>query len=181
ADQLEIISIDRRADLVIVGQELGEGDVRVPPLQLATGEMDDLQWGSFVYVLGYPAGVKMVTRGLTSRPVADNRKSFVIDATFNNGFSGGAVLAIRGGIPNLEWVGVATSSAARTEWALMPSVSEGDVGLDPGRPFRGDIYAVQKKSLRYGITICVSSDAVVQFLDRHREALHSQGFRVELP
>ncbi len=181
ADALELLSIDRRADLALVGQRLGGADSKVPPLPFKTGQMDDLQWGSFVYVLGYPAGVKMVTRGLASRPVADNRKSFVIDATFNNGFSGGAVLAIRDGVPNLEWVGVATSSAARTEWALMPSVSEGDIGLDPGRPFRGDIFAVQKKSLRYGITICVSSDAVVEFLERYRETLHSQGFRVELP
>ncbi len=181
ADKLEIAAIDPRADLAVIGQQLDGADRNVSPLQFATGQIEDLQWGSFVYVLGYPAGVKMVTRGLTSRPVADNLKSFVIDATFNNGFSGGAVFAIRDGVPNLEWVGMATSSAALTEWTLMPSVSEGDVGLDPGSPFQGDIFAVQKKRLRYGITICVSADAVVEFLERHADELVSQGFRVEPP
>ena len=180
ADELDIIAIDQKADLALVGQALGHANRSVPPLRMKLGTIADLQWGSFVYVLGNPAGIKMVTRGLASRPVEENRRSFVIDATFNNGFSGGVVLAVKDGVPHLEWIGIATSSAALTEWTLVPSVAGGDHALDPVQPYEGEIYALQRKQLRYGITICISSDRIRSFVAEKGAEARSRGFRIDL-
>ena len=110
---LEIVAIDNELDVALLaGTFTGEID-GFPVLPYPPGKATDLEWGSFVYIFGYPAGHQMVTHGIVSNPVPTRNNEFIIDASFNTGISGGAVLAIRDGVPNFELVGIAKSVSAK--------------------------------------------------------------------
>ncbi len=109
----KVLAMDTDADLALLGMSIGPfSNQDLPVFNYPIGKPKDLQWGSFIYVLGYPRGYKMVTQGIVSEPDRDHYGSFMMDALFNKGISGGMVLAIRNGVPNFEWVGIASTVAA---------------------------------------------------------------------
>ena len=180
ADRLDILAIDNDVDVALLGQDvplLPAGSVSV--FNYPLGEAKDLEWGSFVYVVGFPAGTKMITRGLVSKPFR-SRNAFVIDATFNRGFSGGLVLAVRDGVPHFEWVGMATASASTTEYRLRPPQDTPPDDIDPRVPYRGDLFLERHRAIRYGITLCIPINAVEAFIEAHAARLAAQGYRLKL-
>ena len=177
---LDILAMDAEVDVALLGQAvptLPAGSV--PVFDYPLGEAKDLEWGSFVYVVGFPGGTKMITRGLVSKPFRSGN-TFVIDASFNRGFSGGLVLAVRDGVPNFEWVGVATASASTTEYRLRPSQDATPDDIDPRVPYRGELFLEQRRAIRYGITLCIPIDAVKKFLETHAARLAEQGYQLKL-
>ena len=74
-------------------------------------------------------GHKMITRGIVSNTRDDKSDSFLIDALFNRGFSGGIILAIRDGVPNFELVGMAKSVSAKNEYLLTPYPLNGEMNI----------------------------------------------------
>ncbi len=93
--EFEVIAKDRKKDLAILGRQyVGDPYQLIKPLKIPMGNPKDLEWGSFVYIIGYPMGHKMVTKGIISNPRDDESNSFLIDALFHRGFSGGIILAI---------------------------------------------------------------------------------------
>ncbi len=182
ADELEILAADPDADLAVVGQRLADlSDRELQEFGVPTGNEADLDWGSFVYILGYPAGVKMLTRGIVSRSFRRGHQAFVVDATFNPGVSGAPVLAIRDGIPNFEWIGIATASAASTEYVLSPDIEDRPADSDLPVEYEGTVYLTRKRTLRYGITTCASADAIRVFFSKEKSRLSALGYRIELP
>jgi len=180
ADHLEILALDSAADLALLGQAvplLPAGSVRAFDYPL--GEAKDLEWGSFVYIVGFPAGTKMITRGLVSKPFR-GRDDFVIDATFNRGFSGGLVLAVRDGVPNFEWVGIAAASASTTEYRLKPAQDAPPNDIDPRVPYEGDLFLERHRAIRYGITLCIPINTIKAFIEAHTEGLARQGYLLRL-
>jgi S1-C subfamily serine protease len=181
ADNIEILAMDDELDVALVGQvvaDLQPGTVHV--VDFPVGTVADLRWGSQVFVFGFPAGARMITSGLVSKTFRDQRTAFLTDAAFNRGFSGGLVLAMRDGAPNFEWVGMASSAAASSEFILTPP---DDAELQPedlGRPYDGPIILRQRKRLRYGITTCMSIDVVLDFLDDHASSLAARGYVIKL-
>ncbi len=176
--ELDILALDLKVDVAIVGQDvplLPLGSVRVFDYPL--GQAKDLEWGSFVYVAGFPAGTKMITRGLVSKPFR-SRHDFVIDAPFNRGFSGGLVLAVRDGVPNFEWIGLATASASTSEYRLRPAQNIPPDDVDPRVPYEGDLFLEHHSSLRYGITLCIPINTIRAFIDEHAAQLARQGYRL---
>jgi len=102
---IDIIFMDTEMDIAIVGKQLThEPEFPINVLDYPFGKARDLEWGSFVYLMGFPVGHKMITKGIVSSPRMDRNTAFMIDAPFNRGSSGGIVLAIRDGIPNFELV-----------------------------------------------------------------------------
>lgn len=181
ADDLDILALDEALDVALLGQAitppLPVGKVRVFDYPL--GDADDLSWGSFVYIIGYPAGVKMITRGLVSKTFR-GRPAFLIDAPFNRGFSGGAVLAVRDGAPHFELVGLAMQSASNTTYRLIPPKDDVPHDYDPRVPYDGEIFLERQQEIRYGITICVPINAIRDFVRGHAAHLAEQGYRLRL-
>ena len=82
--EMSILRIDEDKDLAILGVQFpASADRLVPVFDYPLGCARDLEWGSFVYLLGYPRGVKLVTRGIVSEPNRDKHGEFIIDALFN--------------------------------------------------------------------------------------------------
>jgi len=172
-----VLARDEHYDLALLGMELGElSDTTLfPPLALQTGDSKRLSWGSFLYVLGYPAGYRMVTRSIVSNPNWDGRGGFISDGLWNEGISGGLILAIRGETGNLEPVGLARAGAATSELRLQPDTLSAAAAGETRR-YEGMLYVESVLRIQYGITLPVSMTAVSDFVERNRAALRARGY-----
>lgn len=182
ADDLDILAFDEALDVALLGQAitppLPPGSISVFAYPL--GDADDLTWGSFVYVIGYPAGAKMISRGLVSKTFRGRHATFLIDTPFNRGFSGGAVFAIRDGVPHFELVGMAKQSASTTTFRLIPPKDDVPDDYDLRVPYDGEIFLERHREIRYGITLCVPINAIRDFVRRHAARLADQGYRLRM-
>ncbi len=170
----DILLTDDENDIAILGKELKSSTfAQIPVLKYNFGKAKELEWGSFVYLIGYPMGHKVITRGIVSQPDRDNRGAFFIDALFNRGLSGGILLAVRDGVPNFEVVGITTSAAAETETVLVPDRNK---NYDETVPYDGKIYVDNKKSINYGITKAIASEAILKLIRENREFLLKRGY-----
>ena len=165
----------------MVGKEL---PLSAPPIlpvfKYPTGKASELEWGNFVYVIGYPRGEKMLSYGIVSNPGRDRYNSFVINTVFNRGFSGGLIIAIRDGIPNFELVGMAKAVPAETKLFLKPNekykLSETNINF----PYSGEIMVDTHENIFYGITYAVSIESIRRFLEQNKLRLAQFGYKLEL-
>ena len=170
----DILLTDDENDIAILGKELKSSTfAQIPVLKYNFGKAKELEWGSFVYLIGYPMGHKVITRGIVSQPDRDKRGAFFIDALFNRGLSGGILLAVRDGVPNFEVVGITTSAAAETETVLVPDRNK---NYDETVPYDGKIYVDNKKNINYGITKAIAAEAILKLIRENREFLLKRGY-----
>ncbi|MFQ5583625.1 MAG: serine protease [Calditrichia bacterium] len=173
----EVFAIDEKRDLAVLGKELiFPPSKKIPVFNFKIGKADDLKWGSFVYIVGWPKGHQMITSGLVSSPNRDKEHSFLIDALFNRGFSGGLVLAIRDGVPNFELVGIVSSVSATFEYILTPEKGVTVSLYGPQLPYDNDIFVKLDKKIDYGVTFGISVESVLDFLNMNREIFISRGY-----
>jgi hypothetical protein len=164
-----VIAQDSARDLALLRVDLPGADRRlgVHVLRTPLGDASRLSWGSFVYVLGYPKGYRMVTRGIVSDPGYTADDGYLLDGLFNRGVSGGLIMAVRSDTGALEWVGIATSAAAETEYRLTPEDRDAtEEGLL--LPYEGALYMELAPRIEYGITFPVSTTAIRRFLEASR-------------
>ncbi len=174
---IEIVFMDTEIDVAVMGKKLSvEPEFRISVFRYPLGKARELEWGSFVYLLGYPIGHKMITKGIVSSPKMDNNTAFMIDAPFNRGSSGGIVLAIRDGIPNFELVGLANSVSANTNYLLAPSDENDYSRLDINIPYEGQLFLRQQENIRYGITHIIAIEAIIKTLKKNHKKLLAQGY-----
>lgn len=173
----EVLAIDPDLDLTVLGKVFTNPPVeKIPVFDLPIGSAKELQWGSFVYLIGWPKGQEMVTRGIVSNPDRDKQHSFLIDALFNRGFSGGLVLAIRDGVPNLELVGIVGSVSASFEQVLTPE-SKNDISVNgPRLPYTDNVYILSRQQIDYGITHAIPVEAILGFLDENKSSFENNGY-----
>lgn len=178
-EPFEIIARNQNDDLALIGVTF-QTRPEVEPLRalpLTFGAPARLSWGSLVYVLGYPAGFRMVTQGMVSEPGRVVEGSFLIDGLWNEGMSGAPVIALRGENSEMEWVGIARAASARTDHRLIPE--EGSQSEYPTRrPYDGPIYLEEVQDIRYGITFAVPGTVIRRFIDDQRDLLEERGYRV---
>ena len=156
--RLRLIAFDDKLDIAIVGNKFNDiNTIRFPKLDLKIGNSDDLNWGDFVYVFGYPMHTKMVTRGIVSLPSTDNLDNFFVDSFINRGSSGGIVLALRGITNNFELVGIVSSVPAEKQLVLSPENYTGELDLMPGTIYQGEMFIEKMDNIRYGIGKIVSA------------------------
>jgi S1-C subfamily serine protease len=165
--EFSVVARDSVKDIALITLTLTESAERrdAPVLRLTLGDASRLSWGSFVYVLGYPHGFQMVTRGIVSDPNRSPDNSFLLDGLFNRGVSGGLILAVRGDTGELEWVGLASATSGTTEFNLMPErrdIEEAGMLV----PYEGRLYIERSTRIDYGMTFSVPSTAIRRFLDR---------------
>ncbi len=177
---VDLLAIDKDKDLAVLGRTFSPKDrINFPVFPYPEGSAKQLEWGSFVYVFGYPMNYKMVSKAIVSSPDLDGQGTFLIDAVVNRGFSGGIVLGIRDGVPNFEFVGIIRSVPEEVEYMLQPEKLRGDIQYSPIVPYRGDIYAVQQEQLKYGITRVIPIEMIKNFLNDKSGQLLKLGFNIK--
>jgi len=174
---VDIIVIDATKDLAIIGKRFLDYKINsFPVFKYPIGNAKQLEWGSFVYALGYPMNYKMITKGIVSSPNRDDDGAFLIDAVFNRGFSGGLVLAIRDGVPNFELVGLVRSVPAEYEYALKPEIPEDCQDFNPLTPYEGNIFIEQRVNIKYGVTRVIPIATIIDFIERNSDKLLNKGY-----
>ena len=177
--ELEILASDRELDVALLGKTFeSEPFPRLPVFMFPPGLARELEWGTFVYLFGYPTGHKMVTKAIVSSPNKDRRGAFFVDAVFTPGFSGGIALAIRDGVPNFELVGIVKLVSGRTTYTLGPPAEDGTPEYDPLVPYTGDIYVQKRTEIEYGIVQAVSIESVIEFIDSRRSDIAARGYTI---
>jgi S1-C subfamily serine protease len=160
-----VVARDSTADVAVLSVDLSDAAVpgSVAVLPIRPGDAARLSWGSFVYVLGYPRGFQMVTRGIVSDPNRSRDHGFLLDGLFNRGISGGLIVAVRGDTNELEWVGLATSTSAEVDYALVPEARALEEENLPV-PYEGRLYLQRASRIDYGITFAAPVAAVQRLL-----------------
>lgn len=173
----EILARDPSADLALLGASypIGTESLDLHVLQVQVGDADRLSWGSFVYVVGHPGGYPIVTRGIVSDPRREATSSFLVDGLWNEGISGGPILAVRGEDGTLEWVGIARAAAGRIEHRLVPD-PEAIQDRDQRLLYEGRIYLEEVQRILYGISLSVPMTTIREFVDRNRADLRRRGW-----
>jgi hypothetical protein len=177
---LEIIAIDEQMDIVIIGRNYYQlRNYTFPVFNYPTGNAKDLEWGSFVYVFGYPMNYQMITKALVSSPNRDGEGSFLVDAVVNQGYSGGIVLAIRDGVPNFELVGIVQWVPEEMENVIAPSKRKDNEPYNSLVPYKGDLFVKRNSSIKYGITKIISTESILEFLESNKTLLYDEGYYLE--
>lgn len=174
--RFEIIASDQKNDLALLTSRLSDNaNYDFKPLNISRGNSDNIQMGSLLYVLGFPRGHNMVTRGLASTSEGYSPRFFITDALFNPGISGGMVLASKNNFRSFEWVGMARSATASKEEILVPS--PGYMDTDPAtKAYPGIPYVQQKTRISYGITQVIPINNIESFLNKHKRQISRSGF-----
>ena len=175
--EVEILAADNANDIALLGGELmGSDTPLIPIFDYPFGSAKKLEWGSFVYLLGFPRGYKLITRGIVSDPNRDKNGEFIIDALFNRGCSGGLVLAVKDGVPNFELVGIARSAAAEFEYVIRPSSTFDQSKYDLNFPYAGELFVDYKANINYGVTHVVPVEQIREFFSKNRTELRERGY-----
>ena len=177
AHSLDILLLDRENDLALLGQRIDPP--AFPPINVfeyPIGKAKELEWGAFVYMFGYPAGYRIVTKAIVSNPNRDKYGTFLTDAVFNRGFSGGIVLAVRDGVPNFELVGMMKLVPGHLQYYLTP-VKEGEhADFNSDVPFKGNVYAESRTDIIYGVAPAIPAELIVDFLESNQQKLLNEGY-----
>lgn len=175
--EFELLTADRRTDLALIGKDYKIlSGLRFPVFKYPLGKAKELDWGSFVYLFGYPINYQMVTKAIVSNPNRDDRGSFLVDAVINNGMSGGIVLAIRDGVPNFEMVGMIQWVPEEEENILVPKKLTNNEKYNPIVPYEGEEYVKRFSSIRYGIARVISVEAILEFFTKNRDLLNEKKY-----
>ncbi|MDX1640510.1 MAG: serine protease [Balneolaceae bacterium] len=171
--RLDLAVHDSNRDLAIMTNSNRLSANMMTPLAIPLGNSEQLDWGDLVYALGYPKGAKMVTMGTASRSNHPNR-SILIDASFNRGFSGGALFAVRNDGSGLRWMGVVTSALGENETYLTPESTEVE-DFDPEVPYTGDLFVRSTPRINYGITNAIAINEIMEFFRENEEQINDSG------
>lgn len=165
----EIVVQDEELDIAILKKDIkSQPNFRFRTFDFPLGKANELRWGTFVYVFGFPANYKMISKGIVSNPNYDKKSSFIIDAVANQGLSGGIVLAIRDGVPNFELVGMVLTAPAEYEYVLRPK--KDDVVL-LGSEYIGPVITGARKHIKYGITKVLAIESIMKFIENNSKIL----------
>jgi len=180
SNEFKVIASDKSRDLAFLAKNTERDKFQqIKRFKYPIGESKNLELGSFVYIIGYPMGHKMITKGIVSNTRDDKSDSFLIDALFNRGFSGGIILAIKDGVPNFELVGIAKSVSAKMDYFLAPSSINGGIAYSPNDVYRGNIYLKKHENINYGITYTISTAEIIKFFKENSHILKDNGFDLE--
>jgi hypothetical protein len=177
--ELDILAIDPALDVALLGRMFSSDPcLTLKPLAVPRGSAGELEWGTHVFIFGYPSGQRMVTSGIVSSPKRDRNASFLVDAASNRGYSGGPVLALRDGVPNFEFVGIVRQVSAHSSYVLVPEREEGRE-YDPGMPYGGPAFPERLMEIDHGMTQVTSAEVIHEFLETARPALTSGGYSLD--
>lgn len=176
-----VVAKDKTKDLAMLKMELIDSPKAQPLLKMnyPIGKTKDLQWGSFIYAMGFPLGKKMVTRGVVSLSKSNGEDYILSDAVFNGGYSGAPVFALRGGSPHFEWIGMVRSGAVEKMLYVQPRIKD-DQLYSKNENYRGEVFVNNKVLIKYGLTYTIPIEEIVMFVHHHQNEMRAAGFQPEL-
>jgi hypothetical protein len=178
ATKFNVLASDTKNDIAFIGTAYNEPVNGIPVFMHPCGNSSDLRWGDFLYLAGYPTGQQMLTHGIVSTQ-PEKAGSFLTDALFNEGLSGGIALAVTQTGENIELVGMARSVAGTYNYALRPEKGNHEFTYNQAMPYTGDVYVNQKKDLNYGVTSVISINQIRKFYIENRSRLVETGFNLD--
>jgi hypothetical protein len=176
----QIILFNKELDIAML-----TGTVKIPlsndlsVFRYSWGNSDELTWGNFVYVFGFPLHNKSIVSGIVSKSEPENKKNFVVDVSVNRGSSGGIVLALRDGFPNLELVGIISWVPAEKFFFLKPQELQNGKQYQSEAKYSGEIFIGETENIKYGITKAVAINSVKELLNKNKSLLLNNGFNVD--
>ncbi|TNE74688.1 hypothetical protein EP331_00960 [bacterium] len=162
--EFEIIAKAENSDLALIRSLSGATStesVKILPYKL--GNSKRLQWGSHIFMFGFPINNRMISHGIVSKPEKDGTNGFLTNAYMNKGFSGGLVVAVRGDVPNFEWVGVASAISSEYEYSIVPNKNI-ESYFESGQLYTDSLFLEKKLSINHGISKSVSSEEIKKFM-----------------
>ncbi|MEI7724430.1 MAG: serine protease [Bacteroidota bacterium] len=172
-----ILASDNTADIAFLGKKCENLTDSVTPFPVPSGSARELGWGNLVYVFGYPMGNQVMTSGIVSLSVKRPMGEFTVDALMNKGFSGGIILAHRGGTPDFELVGMVKSVNSSREVYLKPS---SDQERTPDwMPYKGALFVEKSDNLQYGLNAVVPMESILDFYIKNRKDLIRNGYNLD--
>jgi len=177
--RVDVIAEDSKSDIALIGRKYGaQKGIFFPTFNYPWGKAKEVEWGTFVYLIGYPINFKMITKAIVSSPRRDESGSFLVDAVINPGFSGGLVLAIRDGVPNFELIGMVQWVPEEEESMIFPENLKTKTSYNPVVPYSGNLYVRKHSLIRYGIAKVIPIETVQNFLMTNKSLLAEQGFYI---
>lgn len=170
----KVLAFDEANDLALIGATPGDILLAEFPFKGSFVDTEEIKLGQEIYLLGFPKGFFMVTRGLASPTHFKNK--FIVDAPFNKGFSGGVVIVFNDDRSKYQYVGMANSIAYNSETVLAPSEDHKVTEKYLDLPYTGDIFIKDLKLINYGITFVVKSNVISDFLKREKKKLRKLGY-----
>ncbi len=175
--EVKIIAQDKANDIAFLKQEIEVAGANIKVMDFPLGSSKYFDWGSRVWIVGYPLGNLMVTEAIVSKSNSKRDTRFLTNAVFNQGISGSPVIALRDGVPNFELVGMAASTSAKSIYYLKPDNPEKFTQSD--EPFVGEVVLANERLINYGVTYSVTIDEIRRFLQSNGTILSSEGYDTE--
>lgn len=170
----KIIVFDEANDIALIETEASAHQLSEFPFQGAFDKTTDIKLGQEIYLLGFPKGMFLVTKGLATPSKYKNK--FLTDVSFNRGFSGGIALAFNSHDADFHYIGMATSTAFDSEFVIAPSESFQNIQAYRNVPFKEDVYLKDLKMINYGITFVTKSEVILDFIKKESESLKQMGY-----
>ena len=174
----DVVGVNPKDDLALLEINLNESkNISITPLNAKVGDSKNLKLASVLYILGYPKGFPMVTRAIVSDPNRNEKGNFLTDALFNEGISGGIILASNNGYKTFEWVGMANTSYANAKYILVPDplISK---NFDPLEIYEGEVFVTKKTDINYGITEAIPMQTIIDFLLENKAQFYRRQMRL---
>lgn len=172
--QGKIITHDDDNDIALIETVPIENVLSEIPFQGTFTKHLKVKLGQEVYLLGFPKGHFMVTKGLASP--SKYKDKFLVDASFNRGFSGGITIIFDNQTGDYQYVGMANSTAYDSQNALGPSDAILNLDVYKSTPYEQDIYIKELKMINYGVTFIVNGDVISDFFQKEEEKLRQSGY-----
>ncbi len=177
--QVDILAIDKGSDIALIGKKYGaQSGIFFPSFNYPVGKAKEVEWGTFVYLFGYPINFKIITKAIVSSPRRDDAGSFLVDAVINPGFSGGFALVIRDGVPNFELIGMVQWVPEVEDYLIYPENLKTKTSYNPVIPYEGNLYVRKHSSIRYGIAKVIPVESIMYFLQQNKSSLNEKGFYI---
>ncbi|HEX9653528.1 MAG TPA: serine protease, partial [bacterium] len=135
----------------------------------------DLGWGDWVFLFGFPKGVKQISGGWVSE--SPYPSTLTVDAVVRFGFSGGPVFALAGDPAKLDFVGVIKSVPRSTLDFIAPAVAW-PMGYGLAPEDISDLVVKKEIMVEYGTAYFVSPKTLQRFFNTNRNAIERAGVRL---
>lgn len=176
--KVEVVAHDHEKDIVFLKKKINIYDSTLKAMNIPMGSSEKLEWGSEIYVLGYPIGNLMLTKGIISIDKS-HKKRLLSDAMYNKGISGSPVFAMLDGSNNFELIGIASSSSAKTIKYLTPGENS-NTNFQNERGYLGDVFIKKNVLINYGVTYSIPIEEIITFIARNKTIIKDSGFKAEL-
>ncbi len=172
--QLTVVAADSILDLALVQRNIPINLTHpLPVFTYPLGKSAELNWGSFVYLFGFPHGKKVVSNAIVSHPNRNPAHDFIINATMYQGVSGGPIIALRDGPPHFELVGIANALPILQHLVVRPDPDTEITSSTFGQPYRGSVFIERQNEIIQGMTFAISAESIRLFFKKNQNLLEA--------